>query len=660
METFAGNAPWYPPRSLERPPGQALARLRRRLDYLSGRQQRRRQAEMEVLENSRTRFRHLSEAGLANELENFRRHFSRDRGFFCRPSVARHRPAALALLAVYMERWMGMTPYRVQLLAALAMHQGALVQLAPGEGKTLALALVAALYGWTGRPCHVVTANDYLAQRDAELMAPFYRACGLRTVAVLPDQKPVELKRGYTADVVYATGKQLLADFLRDELLLAGVQTPQQRQLRLMRGTPDRMPVMRGLFAAVVDEADSVLIDEANTPLIISGPDHNPRLLAAVPTACRLAGLFRAEDHYRINPAYLAVTFTEPGHRLLDKLTADLPPLWRNEQRSEELLRQALLARDVFERNRHYVVVDDKIVIVDENTGRGMPDRQWSYGLHQAVEAREGVPLTAPSRTMARRSFQTFFRRYHRLCGASGTLQGIAGELWDSYDLLTVRVPSRLPSRLIVTPPAHFAKHKAKIQSLCDRTAELHLKELPVLIGTRRISDSETIAEHLRRRGIECAVLNARAHEQEAAIIAEAGQAGTVTVATNMAGRGIDINVPPEVASAGGLQVLMFEPHESRRVDWQLFGRSGRQGVPGRATMFVSAEDDLLQRHLPWFARWLLYLTNPEFMRGIALRIATQLSQWRAQRFLWRQRRRMVNRDKLIRDQLTFAERLKE
>jgi len=459
---------------------------------------------------------------------------------------------------------------------------------------------------------------------------------------------------------VYATGKQLLADFMRDELLLAGVRAPLQRQLRMMRGTLRQTPVMRGLFAAVVDEADSVLIDEANTPLIISGTDHNPRLLEAVTLARRLVDRFRPGRHYRIDPLYLDVVFTDPGQALLDDLSADLPPLWRNAQRREELLRQALLARDVFEKNRHYVVSNEKIVIVDENTGRGMPDRSWSYGLHQAIEAREGVRLTEPSRTVARQSFQAFFRRYHRLCGASGTLQGIRGELWNSYDLLTVRIPPRLTSRLEVTTPAHFKDRKAKVKALCRKTMELHRRGLPVLVGTRRISDSETIAQILRQHGVSCAVLNAKEHQYEAVIIAEAGRAGAVTVATNMAGRGVDIKVPPEVVAIGGLQVLMFEPHESRRVDWQLFGRTGRQGALGHATMFISAQDDLLQRHVPWFARWLLFLEAPDMVRGVALRAATVLAQWRSQRFLWRQRRLLVKREKLRRDQLTFAERLRE
>ncbi len=660
MDTALCDASWYPPRSPERSPDHAVARLRRRALHCSGLDRSGREKELETLEKELKRFRGTTESVLASELADCRVHFICDRGLVCRPSVAQKRASALALLAVCMERHLGMSPYRVQLLAALAMHQGAVVQLAPGEGKTLALGLVAVLNGWTGRPCHVVTANDYLARRDAEFLSPFYRVCGLQAATALPEQSAAERRQGYAAGVVYATGKQLLADFLRDELLLNGVQTPLQRQLRMIGGTQPETPVMRGLFAAVVDEADSVLIDDANTPLIISGADHNPRLLEAVPLARRLADRFSSERHYAIDPVFLTMHFTEQGRVLLEALAAELPPLWRNEQRREELIRQAVLARDVFGRNRHYVVIDDRIVIVDENTGRSMPNRSWSYGLHQAIEAREGVPLTEPSRTLARRSFQAFFRLYHRLCGASGTLQGIGGELWNSYDVLAVRIQPRLPSRLEVTAPAHFKDREAKVAALCSRAVALHHKGHPVLVGTRRIRDSETIARILRRRGVSCAVLNAKEHQHEAAIIAEAGRAGAVTVATNMAGRGVDIKVPQSVAEGGGLQVLMLEPHESRRVDWQLFGRTGRQGAPGRATLFVSTRDDLLQRHVPWFARWLLFLEAPAMLRGVALRTAITLAQWRAQRFLCKRRRLLAKREKLFRDQLTFAERLRE
>ncbi len=615
----------------------------------------RRRAQLLALEGHLDRFRKLSDNALTREIEQFQHIFSRDWGTDCRPETVKNRSGALALLSVCMERELGMTPYRVQHMAALAMHQGAVVQLAPGEGKTLALALVGALYGWTGRPCHMVTANDYLAERDATLMAPFYQRCGLSVSAVLPQQAADERRQNYSGHVVYATGSQLLADFLRDELLISGAHTPLLRQLRLMQGRSNHV-VMQGLFAAVVDEADSVFVDEANTPLIISGSDPNPRLHEVVPTACSVVDQFVPGRHYRLDGASLSMTFTDEGEDLMVELTRNLPPMWRNTARREELIRQALTARDVFQRGRHYIVADDKVVIIDENTGRSMPNRTWSYGLHQAIEAKENVPLTEPSKTMVKQSFQHFFSCYHRLCGASGTLQGIKGELWATYGLVTVNIPPRLPSRLEILPAAHFKSISAKMDALCTRVIRLHAQQLPVLVGTRRISDSETIAEKLRSQGVDCAVLNAQAHAQEAQIIAQAGQACAVTVATNMAGRGVDIKICETIARAGGLQVLMFEPHESRRVDWQLFGRSGRQGAPGQATLFVSSQDELLRRHLPWFARWLSGIGTPVYVRKIALKIGIRLAQRHAERFMWRQRKRLAERDRLIKDQLTFTE----
>lgn len=648
---------WYPPRSGEASANQATRRFGRRVNHLLGHYSRQRHREIRVIEELLQQFSELDRDNLEEQLNSCRAQFSKDTGTQAPQSVVELRPRAFALLAVAMDRSLGMTPYRVQLSAAIAMHQGAIVQLAPGEGKTLALALVAALLGWNGRPCHVVTANDYLAQRDTQELTPYYQLCGLTVATALPDMTSEQLALAYQADVVYATGKQLLADFLRDDLTLAGVRNPLQRHLRAMRGGLVRQPVMRGLFSAVVDEADSVLIDEANTPLIISGPDQNDLLLEAVTLARQLADQFAPEHHYHIDLSYLDVKFTDEGQTLLDTLCLNLPPLWRNDKRREELLRQALIARDIFKRDRHYVVDDGKVVIVDENTGRSMPGRSWSYGLHQAVEAREGVELTQPTRTMARKSFQSFFKNYHRLCGASGTLQGIAGELWQSYDVLTVRIPSRLPSRLVVSPAHTFLTEAEKITAFVNRTIALHQLQLPVLVGTRRISDSEKIANMLMVQGFDCSVLNAKEHTHEAQIVAQAGQPGRITVATNMAGRGTDIKITPDVAQAGGLSVLMFEPHESRRVDWQLFGRAGRQGVPGSAVMFVAASDDLIRKHLPWLGVPLRLLVRIPWCRHSTIRWMTVLAQWRAQRFLWKQRKLLIKRDKLLRDQLTFAER---
>lgn len=571
------------------------------------------------------------------------------------PAADAARERALALIAEAAARTVGMRPYGVQLLAALAMHECYIVQLAPGEGKTLSAALVAVLFGWSGKPCHVVTANDYLAERDAQQMRPLFARCGLSVASVAQATPPDQLASCYQADLVYATGKQLLADYLRDQLLLQGANDPLRRHLWQMQNAGSRQPVMRGLYAAVVDEADSGLIDDAITPLIISAQGNNPMLLEAVRAAHAIVDELHEGEHYWIDERFVDIHFTEAGEAHLEQCTARLPPLWHSPERRADLIRQGILARDRFQRDRHYVVNDGEVVIIDENTGRMMPGRSWSYGLHQAIEAREGLELTHPSRTMARMSFQQFFLGYHRLCGASGTLQGIEQELWTTYGLLTLRVPPRVPSRLKVDAHRHFSSREDKLSAMLAETVALHQSGLPVLVGTRRITDSELIAEALRERGIDCEVLNAKQHAREAEVIARAGEAACITVATNMAGRGTDISLGEGVAERGGLQVLMLEPHESQRVDWQLFGRAGRQGAPGRAQPFVALEDELLRRHVPLYARPLRSLSRWPRLRGTCLRWLLPLAQRRAQKLAWRQRRQLVRREESINQQLTFA-----
>ncbi len=562
---------------------------------------------------------------------------------------------ALSLTAAIVERTLRMRPYRVQILASLALLERCAVQMSPGEGKTLSIAMAAVLNGWPG-PCHVITANDYLARRDAEFLEPLYKFCGLNVSFVDHEVQPSELASRYQADIVYATGKQLLADFLRDRLLLKGTDDPQRRLLWELRSTSHiRRPVMRGLYSAVVDEADSVLIDEAVTPLIISRPDDNRLLLEAAQISRDIVDELEPHEDYIIDEIFRDVHFSDRGEERVKELTQRLSPLWRAPERRHDLLSQAIIARDMFHRDRHYVVEDGKVIIVDENTGRVMPGRSWSYGMHQAVEAREGVELTKPSRTMARMSFQDFFRRYHSLAGASGTLHGIGGELWGAYRLPVFRVSTRLPSLLRVKPPTHFNDREEKLRAMIMMVRELNQKGAPILVGTRRIMDSEILADALRGSGIPCMVLNAKQHAHEAEVIAIAGERGRVTVATNMAGRGTDIKLGPGVEELGGLHVLMFEPHESARVDWQLFGRAGRQGSPGQAQPFASMDEDLLRHHLPAVVKPLWWLAHvPRYrhwLMGSLLWIAQQRAQWRA----WVQRKRLLRRESEVNKQLSFT-----
>lgn len=562
---------------------------------------------------------------------------------------------SLAAVAVAAQRSVERAPYPVQMLAALAMHEGLLVQMAAGEGKTLAVALAGVLHGWCGLPCHVVTSNDYLAHRDAELMGPLYRRCGVSVASVGHGLPPERLRSAYGADVVYGTSKQFLADHLMDQIVLEGAIDPVRRRIRELQ-PPKGEVRSRGLYAAIVDEADSVLIDEANTPLIISAPQPNPLLVSAVLAAREVAEELQSDRDYRIDLEFRDIDFTDEGRSRLEDLTSRLPPVWHAPERRDDLVRQALSARELFLRDRHYIVHEGKVEILDENTGRVMPGRSWSYGLHQAIEAREGVQLTHPSRTMARMSFQEFFRHYRLLGGASGTLQGVRQELWWTYGLLTFEVPTRLPSKLKVPPARHFADGAAKWVALVNEIERLHLDGHPVLVGTRRLADSEMLQERLHGRGLACAVLNAKQHEQEAGIVAEAGRTGRITVATNMAGRGTDILVDHEVARQGGLHVLMLEPHESVRVDWQLFGRAGRQGQPGYARAYVALDDDLLRRHLPiWLAPLRFLMKWGPAWRGALIRPMIQLAQRRAQARAFQQRRYLQQRERELRKQLSFT-----
>ncbi|RYY70108.1 MAG: hypothetical protein EOO24_50075, partial [Comamonadaceae bacterium] len=366
-----------------------------------------------------------------------------------------------------------------------------------------AVAMAAVLGGWDGRPCHVVTANEYLAARDVELMRKLYTLCGCSASAVTQEMERHLVGPAYACDIVYATAPQLLADFLRDQLLLRGAQSPVQRRLWRMRGGGGgQQPVMRGLYAAVIDEADGVLIDESTTPLIIASPQANPLMVRATHVARELVDQMERDVHYRVHAAGAQdVRLLPAGEDWLDTVEHQLPEFWQQRDRRENLVSMALLARDVFQRDRHYVVQEGRVVIVDENTGRLMPDRSWSHGIHQAIEAREGLELTDPSQTAARMTFQDFFRRYHVLSGASGTLQGIAHEMWSTYGLLTLWLAPRVPSRLRTGERHVYADREAKLDGIVAETRRLQSEGLPVLVGTRRILDSEAIAERLTAAG---------------------------------------------------------------------------------------------------------------------------------------------------------------
>ena len=502
------------------------------------------------------------------------------------------------------KRTLGKRPYPVQIMGAAAMHLGLVAEMATGEGKTLTAAVAAAVMAWAGRPVHVITVNDYLVARDAELNEPFYKVMGLRVGHIAHDTSPRERHDVYRRNVVYTTSKEMVADFLRDQIMLGALRTSSQTAIGLLAhgtggGRMQGQPLVPGLFRAIVDEADSLLVDEAVTPLIISNsPTEEPNadLYRAADALAR--ELARGRD-FTLDAATKHVELTARGHQRLDDLAGD-DNFWKGRRRREELVTQSLSARHCYHLDEHYLITPDgKIVIVDEFTGRVMADRSWRGGLHQAVEIKEGVPVTADKENLARLSFQRFFRQYPSMAGMTGTAWESRGELWQIYQRPIVRIPPNKPNIRQQLPTQFFNAATDKWDAVVRRVCELNDKGVPVLVGTRSVWSSEEVGKRLTALGRTHRVLNARQDEQEANVVAEAGQVGRITVATNMAGRGTDIGLGRGVADLGGLHVISTEPHGSPRVDRQLYGRAARQGDPGSAQMFASTEDDLLVRHTP-------------------------------------------------------------
>ena len=574
----------------------------------------------------------LDEAALDTCLDEVRMALRRD------PSGAKGQLVqALAVIGQLALRALGMRPYTVQFMAALAMHRGHLAEMSTGEGKTLTVALAAVLAGLSGRPCHVVTANDYLAQRDAQEMAGLFSRCAVAASFIVADMPPELRARAYEAEVVYVAPKELLADFLRDQLAFRTQPDPARQVFRrwLGRAPDDVQPaaqtLVRGLHSVIVDEADSVLIDEAVTPLILSVKRPSPGLTDAVQTVSRAADAMQLGVHYVLEARMRTVRLTEAAQLALAELEQILPPVWRAPARREALLRQALTARAFFRAGHQYLVVDGEVVLIDEFTGRLTPGRSLSAGLHQAIEAREGVAITDPNESLAQMSFQAFFRGFRRLAGCTGTAWEAREELWQVYRLAVLRIPTHRPRRVEQHTPRLCVDKAGKWAALARQLRDHQRSGQPVLVGVRSVSSSLALAEQCRALAVPVAVLNAEQHAEEAGIVSLAAQPGQVTIATNMAGRGTDIRLDEPVRSRGGLQVVIAETNESGRIDRQLAGRCGRQGDPGSVAVWYCLEDEVLRRFLPdWVCRAL----------GVLHRLAPALAATQAQRiFAWAQRR---------------------
>ena len=514
-----------------------------------------------------------------------------------------HKSLIIKTFAVIREaagRTLGKRHFDVQLFGGWLMINGMLAEMETGEGKTLTTTLPACTAALAGIPVHVITANDYLAERDAEIMLPLYQRLGL-TAASVVDGMETDLRRAnYLTDIVHTTNKQIAFDYLRDRIEIGddmGELRFQFRQIQRQRLPGNNSALLlRGLCFALVDEADSVLIDEAKTPLIITKTLSSEESSDTYSDALYLASTLFLDKDFSVNKKTRSIDLTLEGEENLADLVINLPKHWRSKRKRDMLVKQALAANLFYQKDKQYVVVEDKIQIIDEATGRIMADRAWEQGLHQMIEAKEGCLISDQREPQARISYQRFFSRYLRLGGASGTISEVRGELKKVYGLNLHKVATNQPSKRKMMAERIYRNDAHKQQALLDRVAELYKHRRPVLIGTGSVEESEKVGQWLEKEAIPHRVLNAKQDQHEAEIIAQAGQAQTITVATNMAGRGTDIALGDGVAELGGLHVIALSRNDSGRVDRQLYGRCARQGDPGSAEAILSLQDPNLEQ----------------------------------------------------------------
>ncbi|MFZ0930573.1 MAG: preprotein translocase subunit SecA, partial [Syntrophobacteraceae bacterium] len=485
-------------------------------------------------------------------------------------------PEAFAVAREASTRALGMRPFDVQLMGGLVLHQGKIAEMKTGEGKTLVATMPIYLNALSGKGVHLVTVNDYLAKRDSEWMGQIYKFLGLTVGCIVHGLDDLERQQAYNADITYGTNNEFGFDYLRDNMKFRIEEL-----------------VQRDLHYAIVDEVDSILIDEARTPLIISGPaEKSTELYYRVN---RIIPQIREELHYTKEEKTRSVALNEDGVARVERLLGIENLYDARNMTINHHVQQALRAHVLFKRDVDYIVKEGQVIIVDEFTGRLMPGRRYSEGLHQALEAKEGVKVENENQTLASITFQNYFRMYEKLAGMTGTAETEAAEFAKIYKLDVVVVPTHQTMIRNDFPDCIYRTESEKFKAVAGEIKELHGIKRPVLVRTISITKSEKLSEMLKRSGVPHQVLNAKLHEKEAEIVAKAGQPGAVTISTNMAGRGTDIVLGPGVVDVGGLHIIGTERHESRRIDNQLRGRSGRQGDPGSSRFYLSLEDDLMR-----------------------------------------------------------------
>ena len=486
-------------------------------------------------------------------------------------------PEAFAVSREAAKRVLGEFPFHVQVIGAIALHQGDVAEMRTGEGKTLTATMCIYLNALSGKGVHVVTVNEYLAKRDAEWMGAIYRFLGLTVGCNRRELNSLEKRAAYQCDITYTTNSELGFDYLRDNMAISKFQR-----------------VLRGLNMAVIDEADSILIDESRTPLIISGGKKKTANLYMM--ADRFAKAVQEEKHYNVDLETKTVTLTEEGIKFAESMFR-IDNLYALEHTAlVHHIHQALKANYIMTRDVDYMVDEGQIVIIDSFTGRKLAGRTYSDGLHQAIEAKEGVKINEETSVLATITYQNFFRLYDKIGGMTGTAKTEEEEFLETYNMRVIVIPTNKPIQRIDAPDLVYAKKEYKYKAMIEEIKERHEKGQPVLVGTIAVETSEYISKLLKKAGLPHEVLNAKNHEREAEIIKHAGEKGAITLATNMAGRGTDIKLGPGVKELGGLAVIGSERHEARRIDNQLRGRSGRQGDPGYSRFYVSLEDDLMLR----------------------------------------------------------------
>ncbi|ALJ30869.1 Protein translocase subunit SecA [Apilactobacillus kunkeei] len=486
-------------------------------------------------------------------------------------------PEAFAVAREGATRVLGLTPFHVQIMGGIVLHEGNISEMKTGEGKTLTATMPVYLNALAGKGVHVITVNEYLSQRDAEQMGELYNWLGLSVGVNLTEKSPEEKREAYNADITYSTNSEIGFDYLRDNMVVYKEDM-----------------VQRPLNFAIVDEVDSILIDEARTPLIISGQAKGSSELYM--QADQFAKTLKEKDDFKIDLESKTVSLNDQGIEKAEKYF-NLKNLYDTDNTAlTHHIDEALRANFIMIKDKDYVVSDDEVLIVDSFTGRIMDGRRFSDGLHQAIEAKEGVTIQEESKTMANITYQNLFRMYSKLAGMTGTAKTEADEFREIYNMDVISIPTNRPVARVDEPDLLYPTLQSKFDAVVDEIKELHAKGQPILIGTVAVETSEYISKRLDDAGIKHEVLNAKNHAKEAEIVANAGQKGAVTIATNMAGRGTDIKLGPGVVELGGLAVIGTERHESRRIDNQLRGRSGRQGDPGLSQFYLSLEDDLMRR----------------------------------------------------------------